>query len=223
MEELLGGINMIYYNERDIEIPLLLTFIRERIHNIQSLLDVGCHYTHYYYARELRKLLKSKIYDGIDMKADTITASILDNYFVGNVLNSPLKQYDTICCISSIEHSGIIYKVQNYIKEREEIIKKMLKISKQYLFITFPYGEEGIIEGEYANITDGELKVFEQYMIQFRLKYITKFFSREFSPYSWIEIERNSASSIPVIKEKGVSCIAVIEAEKSDIPKKQNV
>ena len=67
-----------YFNERDIEIPALIEFLKERIEKIDSLLDVGCHFSQY--AGKIRKLLprNDKTYHGCDIILDENIEAIVD-------------------------------------------------------------------------------------------------------------------------------------------------
>jgi hypothetical protein len=148
-----------YGNERDLEIAAVIDFIKEH-KGIRSVLDVGAHNTHSTYAKEIKGLVKQ--YCGVDIVGDLETALILDNYFVGNVLDEQLKvpSADLVFSISSIEHSGISTYQADWKAERVKVFKKMYELADKYLIVTCPFGAEMLIEGQYANISAEDLDLF---------------------------------------------------------------
>src|SRR3990167_9581732 len=89
--------------DRDVEVPLLQEFI-ERV-KPESLLDVGAHWSHAYYSKEIRPFIKR--YDAIDILDDPETRKIADTYYVGNAITLPLQSYDVVICVSTLEHAGL--------------------------------------------------------------------------------------------------------------------
>lgn len=204
------------YNERDIEGPALIDFIKSHP-DIKSILDVGSHWSWSYYAPEVRKLVKH--YAGIDILEDPQTAAILDRYIVGNVLDKKLTPYDLVCCISSIEHSGIsTYKVEDYQTEQLRVFKRLLKLSKKYLFVTFPFGQEALHEGQFANITKELLRNFtNEAILHYKLQSITKQFYFSGSPQEKVpyqEVSMDFASQVEYKPELGTRCFCILTIEK---------
>ncbi len=144
-----------FNNERDVEIPAMRKFVAA--HKVESLLDVGAHWSHALYAHDLRKLVR--VYHGIDMQEDEATAAILDRYMVGNVLKlDSRKKYDYVISMSSIEHAGITsYQVKDYERERDKVFKKCLALSRRHVWMSFPVGPPHLIEGQYATIDNETL------------------------------------------------------------------
>ena len=200
------------YNERDIEHPALINFVKEHA-DIKSVLDVGAHYSYNTYAPELRKLVKQ--YDGVDILPDPITAKIVDNYFVKNV--KKLKgEYDLVSCVSTIEHSGIsTYTNANYKDEQKYVFLKLLNLSKKYVFLTFPYGLESFHEGEFANLTESQLDRFCEYTEGMEVKTTFYYSPAPQQKEPFFEIDQELAATIPYVKELGTRCICVMEITKA--------
>lgn len=143
-----GGV---FGNERDVEVPDLLAFVER--HRVGSLLDVGAHWSHAHYARQLRRLVK--VYHGVDILPDPQTAEILDAYHVGNVLDfdSP-GSYDCVVSVSTLEHCGIsTYRVDDYRGERDQVFEKCLSLARRHVWLSFPVGKPFFLPGEFANVT----------------------------------------------------------------------
>lgn len=197
------------YNERDIEDPALISFV-EKHKDIKSVLDVGACYSYATYANKLRALVKK--YDGIDILPDQETEKILDKYIVDNVKNYN-KKYDLVSCISTIEHAGIsTYKTADHVKERRLIFKKLLDLSKKYVFLTFPYGKESFHENEFANITSKDLQVFTKMCSKVK----TTFYFSEFpqGKIPFVEVEKEFANDVEYKRELGTRCVCIMEILK---------
>ncbi len=196
------------YNERDIEGPALIEFVKSHTY-IESLLDVGAFYSYKTYAKELALYLDR--YHAIDIDPDPLTEEIVDAYIVGNVLDHK-GSYDCVSCISTIEHSGISSYKSDYKKERIKVFKKLLELSNKYVFLTFPYGLESFHENEFANITKEQLDQFISLC-----KNVTTTFYYSDNPQGKIPftiISKSSASVVGYKKELGTRCICVMEIEK---------
>jgi len=204
-----------HWNERDLEIPALLEFIKDHP-DIRTALDVGAHYSSHYYAKEAKKLLFH--YAGIDILPDLETEKILDRYITGNVLEHHLTPYDLVFCISTIEHAGIsTYKVENYKEEQTKVFMKILELAKKYVFITFPFGKEALHVGEFANITQEQLANFATLASEWGSKKMDVVFyyseaPQQRQPYHPIDI--SLASGIEYKKELGTRCVCFLSVEK---------
>ena len=202
--------------DRDCEVPLLLEFL-QKIAPIDSLLDIGAHTSCVpeKYGQEVRKLVKR--YDGIDILPATETESIIDNYFTGNVLELPLEKYDVVVCLSSIEHSGTsTYKRENPYEERDKVFMKCLELTKKYLWISFPVGQEYTYPNELSIITDKKLKRWETLTSNFKVK--ERFFYNQGpqARHPWYEhTKREVAVKIPYIDYIGNQSLAVLEIDKT--------
>lgn len=197
------------YNERDIEHPALINFIKT--HPIKSVLDVGAFYSYNTYAPELRKLVKR--YDGVDIIRDAKTASIIDTYYPQNVKELKGK-YDLVACVSTIEHSGISSYHTPYIQERMKIFAKLLDLSNKYVFLTFPYGLESFHENEFANITKAQLDEFSKLAKGTRAKCTFYFSDAPQQKIPFLEISKELADTIEYKPELGTRCVCVMEIEK---------
>lgn len=153
----------LFRNERDIEVPALLHSITNTTPS--SLLDVGAHYSYFYYADQVNKIMQSGSYDAIDQKYCELTELLVDDYYTKDVLVHR-KTYDYVSCVSMIEHSGIkkgeIQTLDELQQAQIKVFTKLTKLAKQTIFITFPFGDDYVFPGEYANITKEQLTKFNQ-------------------------------------------------------------
>lgn len=203
-------IEYIENNERDIEVPSLIGLVQQ--YRPRTFLDVGAHYSWYTYANSIKMIVEQ--YDGLDIIEDPKTAEVIDKYMVVNVTDfiSSIK-YDFVSCISVIEHSGIsTYKKDNYKLERIKVFEKLVQLSKKYLYITFPYGANGIVENEYANITKEDLSEFNMIAITYGFSFEPYFYFNEFPQggMPWRSILSSEASNIPLDTTKGVQCVCTL-------------
>lgn len=195
------------YNERDIEHPAIIDFVKSH-KDIETMLDVGAAYSYFTYANELRELLG--IYDGIDILPDEKTAAILDNYFVGDVKDMTGGSYDLVACISTIEHSGISsYKSKDFVKERMQVFKKIVLLSKKYVFITFPYGLASFEDNEFANVTPGHLADFTKMCKSVKTTFYFSEAPQQQIPFR--KVEKVFADEVMYIKELGTRCVCIME------------
>ena len=198
-------------NERDLEVGELLKFIKK--YKPESGLDVGAHWTWNSYAPDVRKLLKK--YDGVDIAKDDLTERIVDLYYRGNITEINPQHYDLVFSISSIEHAGIsTYKKADYTQERLKVFTTMYELANKYLFITCPFGEPMLIEGQYANITVHDLLKWQNAINGGSILdcefYYTKGQNMPFlkcSPQEAAKVKFDETIGIP-------QCIAIIKAVK---------
>jgi hypothetical protein len=143
--------------DRDVELPNLLAFAKEKKGTYESLLDVGAHFSAGYYANDLRLLAKQ--YHGLDPGYDESVKMIVDRYIQEDFLQAELQQYDFVLCLSTIEHVGmypIIY--QDRENTRDVFFQKLLAITKKYLWFSFPMGQAYEIPGEMSIIPPEQVK-----------------------------------------------------------------
>lgn len=137
--------------DRDCELPNLSDFLRSKKETFSSFLDVGAHHSAGYYANEVRLLAKT--YHGLDPSPDESVERIVDKYFVGDFLNINLEPYDFVLCLSTIEHVGMYPVVYpDRIAVRDLFFKKLLSLTKKYLWISFPVGQPYEIKNEMSII-----------------------------------------------------------------------
>jgi hypothetical protein len=212
----LRGIDYRYFNDRDVEVPAFLSFLRRIRRRTKSLLDVGAHYSYYYYAQSARdSLLPGAIYDGVDIKSDEKTASILNRYFVGDVTTHPLEEYDAVSCISTIEHCGVISNQKpDYASEQLKVFEILNRLAKKFIFLSFPFGAEDCFENQYANITPPLLEKFVELAAGKARK---RFYYNEFPQNRclWEPVTEKKAGKIPLRKDRGVQCLCVLEIERT--------
>lgn len=210
----INTIDYTYWNERDIEIPFLVDFIKNHP-DIVSALDVGAHWSWSYYAPQVRKLVKT--YDAVDILPDEQTARIVDSYTVGNVLDMKDVSYDLVFCISSLEHAGIsTYHVDDYKEEQRKVFAKLFDLSKKYVYCSFPFGKEALHKGEFSNITEHQLKYFYNKVKDTIREWSIRFYFSEFPQgrKRYKEIGLHEAKDVEYVKELGNRCICFLEAEK---------
>lgn len=202
--------------DRDCEIPVLREYLA-RIGKQFSLLDVGCHWSHAYYADYVRPLISR--YDGIDILDDEKTKKIVDNYYVGNVNTWDFggTLYDVVLCISSIEHAGISTYKGEHKYERIAVFDKCLSLSKKHMFVTFPVGKTYIYPGELAVIDRNDFSVMETLVKTIGATMKKRFFWSQGpqSGHPWQEHEDEElALSVPYISTVGAQSLAILEIEK---------
>lgn len=216
----LRSVQQHYLNERDLEIPALCALVEKR--KPGSLLDVGACWSWSHYAPRLRELVP--IYDAVDILEDLQIKAIVDRYVQDNFLTSywfdfDYPIYDFISCISTIEHAGLSTYQAEYKVERLLMFHKMLTLSNESVFLSFPFGQHGGALGQYMNITDVELGQWLGLAEQhgFCCQHV-QFFYNEFSMGGnpWGELSREAASQVPVRLEKGCQCVALVDLWKQE-------
>lgn len=213
-QDLAGRIEYRHFNERDIEIPALMAFLEARRGKFFSLLDIGANHSHAYYAGLIKKGFPEVVYDGVDVVPDPETEKLLHKYHVGNVTDAYLGPYDVTTCVSTLEHCGITsYRRDDIRAEQLKVFERIATLTKKYLFATFPFGQEGRVRDQYANITPELLKEF------IRIAGGTaraRFYYNEFPQgrEKWREVSAESSSRVPVREDRGVQCVCVLEVDK---------
>ena len=195
-------------NERIIEVHDLLHFLMGK--RIKSILDVGAHGSPYL------KLLKQLSFDvtGVDIHDDP--NKVIDKFLVGNVLDVEVENHDLVTCISTIEHAGVSnYKVDDVAGEQARVFEKLVSLADKYLYITYPIGLAGEVEGQYTNITAKQHFRFTQFLDgwKWRERFYYNMDPRT-SANQWKEIEGPEARYIPLDKLFGVQSICIITAQK---------
>lgn len=205
-----------HYNERDVEIPAVLQSIRSASPHIHSLLDVGAHYSVAHYAEEIRAILSSRRYDGVDLLDCADTRKILDNYYLGNVCDVELPCYDSVICISAIEHAGMsTYHKPDASQERDRVFDRILELAQHHIFLTFPFGQP-CIGHEFANITATQLGLWEAKCVAYGYRVQADYWFNEFAQMKelWHRISFDEAIQVPYRPERGGQCLALLEATK---------
>lgn len=202
-------------NERDVEIPILISVVEKNLAEITSLLDVGAHFTEFTYAPALSSLLADpRRYFGIDFNPDPGSERFLDAYIVGNVMNLDGLPLDFVSCVSSLEHYGVKFAIsEDWVSKRYAMFRKLCDLTKKFLFVTMPYGKDGMHEKEYANLTDEQLTMFCQIAtcMNMVLEEVAFYFN-EFPQQGkeWVELNNKEASLIPYDDSKGTRCVALL-------------
>lgn len=212
-----------FNNERDAEVPFLLA-VAKRV-KPSTLLDVGANYTHYYYAKELKKLVGK--YVAVDKLFCDETAKVVDEYRVGTLSSLGTKdKYDLVTCISVLEHVGIEEKsAAARLLARKDFFLNLLDLATKEVLVTFPYGDEFLLEDSYENITSLELTD----LIGLAKK---KGFSSVWSYYAttsdstdqemiWKNVDEKH---VPFDKNKGsIHCVCMLSLIKDEIVQKPEV
>lgn len=203
-----------YKNNRDVEIPSVIDFIHIFGCSIQSLLDVGAHDSFASYAPLVWRFMDGKVYHAIDILEDPKTAEFVDRYIQCNVLNYTFdSRYDLVMSISAIEHCGMTtYKSPDPKHERLNFFQRLCDLSQRLVFVTFPFGLEGQVEGQYANITYEELRAYDRMAFYLNFKPLTRhFYFNEFPQQGklWREVSRNEAAQVPLNPAIDIQCVGV--------------
>jgi hypothetical protein len=198
--------------DRDCEVPLLMEWI-DRLGPIDSLLDIGCHYSEHYYARLIRPQVK--LYDGVDVALDPPTAQVLDNYYLGNANKVSLQPHDVVICVSTIEHSGLSTYKDDYVAERMKLFARCVSLARKHLWISFPIGQEHVEEGQLAIITKEHYTQFLN-MIPKSARVKARFLYSQGpqAGHPWQEHRKSEvAVKVPYMEFVGNCSIAVLEID----------
>lgn len=194
----------VYHNERDVEIPHLFRFVDSHTEDITTILDIGCFDSQYLKGLKERR----KTVDGIDIRPGEREKEFLRNYFVGNAVSYPLGQYDLVVCLSTLEHAGVEYRVDDFAEEQNSLFRKVVDASKRFMYVTFPYGSPAVHEAHFANVTRNRLDRFLGVIpdaVCKRSFYFTC--SREV----YQQIAQEEADSVQYDPTKGVRCVCILE------------
>ena len=215
----LSEITKQHFNERDVEVPAFLKFLKESASDCQSLLDVGAYYSYATYAKDARAIFTGKLYDACDIRPDSISSEIVDNYFTGNITELQLNSYDLISCISVIEHCGITtYEKQDIAQEQIDVFIRLCSLANKGMYLSFPFGKPGMIVDQYSNISEELLNKFTKIWKGEKgpeAQVSVQFFYNNFAPRGepWVELDFSAAAQIPIREDLGlVQCVCVFEA-----------
>jgi hypothetical protein len=196
-------------SERDIEIAAVVDLMQRVLPH--SVLDVGAHWSGYYYAPQVRDYCAW--YEGIDiLEIDPLTSRYLDLVHQCSVLDIDSdEKFDVVLCISAIEHSGIsTYRRDDYAFEQDRVFEKILSLTADRALLTFPFGVEFLYPGQYANITEEVLGRWEtQCYVRTRFFYYAG--AHRQSPFE--EVNREFASRVQYDSTRGNQCVAIVECD----------
>lgn len=211
-EDIIREFPQILHTNRDAENPSLVEFVKS--HPVESILDVGAHYSAHNYAPQLRELIKE--YDAIDILPDPETEAIVDKYFVGNANNRLIeKSYDLVTSVSVFEHCGLSTYTADHDSEVLNLFKTCILYSKKYIWLSFDVGQPFVTPGQHSpitkNIWDEMLRLTKDYKVNKRF-----FYSQgPQGGHPWIEhAKEDVAFKIPYITFIGNQSIACLEIEK---------
>jgi hypothetical protein len=202
--------------DRDCEAVVLKEFITN-LPSFESALDVGCHSSKDEggYAETIRA--KVKRYDGIDIVADPRLSGFLDYQYVGNVNTFDFTtKYDLVTCVSVIEHTGLSTYKADPLTERMGMFMKCLELAKEYMWISFPVGQEYTYPDQLSIITEKILKRWETLTNNFIVK--KRFFYTQGAQagHPWYEHrKRDVALKIPYLDYIGNQSICILEIDKT--------
>ncbi len=202
---------IIHHNERDIEIPLLIEFLKKNDCFLVSVLDVG--YRQNFYAPYVRDLVGCFL--GIDIIPDLSLLPFYDELIHENFLFADLLKVDWVISVSTIEHIGVEYLPTKLYRELQlDAFAKMLGTAQRGLFITFPYGEDVFFAGHYYN---GNRRLLDDYLKLAKGCKIKKIFLSTpdpKDPESWREISQELADKATQEMGNRVNTICVLEVYK---------
>lgn len=202
-----------YGTERDVEIPTLFEFLKDK-KDIKEALDVGC--SHGFYLEELAGLVKEL--HGVDLEKDPDIDKHLKKYFVGDVLNLKMKKYCLVTSLSVVEHYGVKHEVGEDFREKQEaLVKRIGELAKRFVYITFPFGVEMIIEGSHTVIDLKQLNRFRRALKGFKieLEYYTNIEPPE--GQAWYKIGQKEAEKINHDARVGPRCFCILKGVKSGV------
>lgn len=211
-EDILREFPIIKRTNRDAEIPLLLEYVKE--HPVESLLDVGAHYSIHHYAPQLREMVKK--YDAIDIIPDPETEAIVDSYIVGNANEiTEVLPWEMVISVSVFEHCGLSTYTADHNTEVINLFKTCLRMASKYVWLSFDVGQPYVTPGQHAPIT----KDLWNQMLKLSKDYkVTKRFLYSQGPqanHPWIEHNKEDvAFNIPYIDFIGNQSIGVLEIIK---------
>ena len=199
------------YNERDVELPALLNFVDKHKDKIKTALDVGCAGS--LYLHSLKKRIQ--VVNGIDLISYPTSEKILDNYWVGDAIRTPLEKHDLVVSISTMEHVGISpYKADNYLEEQDDFFRTVYLASSKFIFMSFPFGIGFLPVESFQNITNKQLSMFLTTLESD--SYQLAFYHNEQPAVGkkWVEISREEASRETYMIQYGVRTVCHLEVEK---------
>ena len=198
-------------NERDVEIPRLITFLNNHKEGMESLLDVGARGS--LYSPILRTLFPRSW--GIDLLPDPSVMKNYSEYIVGDFLYEDLPLFDFVVSVSTIEHVGVEYVTTRLYKELQKyFFTRLTKTARKGLFVSFPYGEAILFDGYYNNIDRTMLEEFKKDLkgFQYNIQFISA--NDPTDAYSWREIPQTLADKATNGLTGCVNTICLIEALK---------
>ena len=219
-EDFIRSIPINTKTDRDVDVFTLMEWIQKVAQNyggkIPSLLDVGAHWSHAYYASKIRPYIQR--YDAIDILEDQNTADIVDNYYVGNAINYAYPQkYDVVICVSTIEHAGVSTYKGEPAQEQHLLFRECFKQANKYVFLSFPIGQKYLYEGELSVIHKEIFDNWTNFITALGAKYKTRFFYNQSvtEGYPWREhAKEDVALAIPYLDMLGTQSIGILEIEK---------
>lgn len=203
--------------ERDAEVPLFLEWLAAR--QPSSLLDVGAHYSHAYYAREAAAIMAGKVYMALDLAECQLTRAIVTDYIVADIMDGG-PACAAVSCISTLEHFGanMPEEFRRTIAKRTGALAVIERAQKSF-FLSFPFGEEGHMHGHYSNLTPPDVDwitaAAERGHVGYPFTVQARFFGSD-TPIcgGWHEISREQASRTPLRPERGVEAICILTGDR---------
>lgn len=193
----------VYGNERDVEVPAVLDFIRRNVSKAarKSLLDVGAHGSHATYAPQVRELVSGQRYAAIDKIYDPLTQTIVDEWTTGDMLSSPVRErFDAVTCISVIEHVGIKpWRSDTWREERLLLFFSLLRAARSAVLLTAPFGR-GAVTNEYQCVSPEELATWSTIASLMGFQGTARYYMGESPQYGpWREVQHAEGSPFCVM------------------------
>jgi hypothetical protein len=201
------------YTDRDLELPVLYEFLERTKGQIQSVMDVGAHFSAGYYAPTLRKY--ATFYDALDPNYDQKVEEIADRFIEADATKYDFDEYDLVLCLSTIEHVGQYpFKYEDYKKARLELFKKLIAAAGKYLWISFPVGVECVIPGEMAIVGSQELDGWLELLKPYQVTEGYFFSNGPQAGYPWRKAVREECINHPYEEKLGTQALCVLEVKK---------
>jgi hypothetical protein len=199
--------------DRDLELPAFSEFLERTTGKIQSVLDIGAHYSAGYYALELRNYVKK--YIALDPNFDGEVAEIVDEFIQKNALEIELPQTDLVMCLSTIEHVGHYpIKYYDFMDKRLELFYKMLNAAQKYFWISFPLSKFHTIENEMTPITPDELTDFLKAVENYKVTQGYFWSEGPQAGHPWTKSSKEKLINEDYIDSLGNRGICILEIEK---------
>jgi len=201
------------YTDRDLELPVFYEFLEREKDHIQSVMDVGGHFSAGYYAPTLRKY--ATFYDVLDPNYDQKVDAIADRFIEADATKYDFDEYDLVLCLSTIEHVGQYpVKYEDYKKARLDLFQKLLKAAGKYLWISFPVGQERVISGEMAIVSPLELDQWLELTKPYQTTVGYFFSPGPQAGYPWRKAEREECIHHRYEDKLGNQTICILEVKK---------
>lgn len=203
-----------HFNERDIEIPYLLSLVRAN--RPKRFLDIGAFDSYKYYAGDIADIIGGGKYTGVDIQDCNESRNIIHEYILGNACDVDLGKHDLVSCISTIEHAGLsTYQVEDAVVEQERLFRTILSAvdERGHFLLTFPFGEEYVVPDQFMNMTGDRLDHLTLLAEEDGFRIVNRFYYSE-RPVDGAPFSEICRAPIPYDPKKGCQCVGIMIGER---------